>query len=486
MLCAALLIRAGAGPVPAQEQTEPVSESSEIRLSIRECILTAVLYNRDISESFVRYRKILHDIGIDRSRFLPALDMEYDYSRSENGSTGSTSTDRSTSVIYSQRILEFGKDNSADVSTRSALRQNYYSLKSSIADVVSDVRRDFFYILLKQKQIREREKLLEEFQKDLLVAKAKYDKGQILEIDVFSSELNVLNEELRLNELKRALLKRKMDLRYRLGCRVPLDFRISGEREPLVLSEHEAVSLAKDRNFYLDKLREEIEDKEREVAENVWEYMPQVTFQIGYENLRNSISAHLSQSGYVWGVDLEAETFVMPSSSRESVYPDKDTADVSYGFQIRLPLFDGFRKREEHAAQRKGLRILRLQYRDNVSGLVRDVLKSYQDYYEQKEQLEIIKRRLDIAKKRFQINEKLKEFGRIDDNQLETFRQAFFGQQNALYSGQDALVRAEEDIKKFFFDPDAYIRILERPEMYRKKLAEKNIGLYCEGVPDAE
>ena len=105
---------------------------------------------------------------------------------------------------------------------------------------------------------------------------------------------------------------------------------------------------------------------------------------------------------------------------------------------------------------------------------------------EQKEQLEILKRRVDIAKKRFEINEKLKEFGKIDDNQLETFRQSFFNQQNALYSGQDSLIRAEEDIKKYLFNPNPYIRILENPETLRKKLIEKHIGPYCEGVLDAQ
>ena len=74
----------------------------------------------------------------------------------------------------------------------------------------------------------------------------------------------------------------------------------------------------------------------------------------------------------------------------------------------------------------------------------------------------------------------------LDDNQLETFRQSFFNQQNALYSGQDSLVRAEEDIKKYLFNPTPYIRMLENPESHRRKLMDKQIGPYCEGVPDAE
>lgn len=483
ILCAAALC------VPClsgQETPDSEAPDTGVILSIDECITTAVLYNRDIAEAFISYRKTLHEISIDRSRFLPNLDVEYGYSRSEHESSGTDSRDRSTSVVYSQRLMEFGRENSADVYTREAVREKFYSLQSAIANVVSNVRRDFFYILLKQKQIRERVLLLKEFREDFVIAKAKHEKGQILEIDVFSAELNVLNEELRLNELKRSLLKRKMDLRYRLGCRVPLEFGIRGEREPLDLSEKEAVSLAKGRDFYLDRLKEEIYEKEREVAEKVWEYLPQLTFQMGYENLKNNVAVSLSQSGYMWGVDLEAETFILPPSTREAVYPDRDMEDVSFGFQIRLPLFDGFKKREEQEMEKKELRILRLRYRDSMSALVRDVLKAYQDYYEQKEQLGITKRRLYISKKRFEINERLKEFGRIDDNQLETFRQAFFSQQNALYTGQDVLIRAEEDIRKFLFDPDSYMRMLKNPEPFRRKLLEKHIGPYCEGVPDEE
>jgi len=486
VLCAATVTALYVPCASGQDTPEEEGQDAGVMLSIDDCINTAVLYNRDIAEAFISYRKTLHEIHIDRSRFLPNLDVEYGYSRNENESSGTDSRDRSTSVVYSQRFMEFGRENSADVYTRAAVRESFYSLQSTIANVVSDARRDFFYILLKQKQIRERGLLLKEFREDLVIAKAKHEKGQILEIDVFSAELNVLNEELRLNELKRALFKRKMDLRYRLGCRIPLEFGIRGEREALDLSEKEAVSLAKGRDFYLDRLKEEIYEKEREVAEKVWEYLPQFTFQMGYENLKNNIAVSLSQSGYVWGVDLEAETFILPPSTREAVYPDRETEDVSFSFQVRLPLFDGFRKREEHAVEKKELRILRLRYRDSISALVRDVLKSYQDYYEQKEQLEITRRRLYISKKRFEINEKLKEFGKIDDNQLETFRQAFFNQQNALYTGQDILIRAEEDIKKYLFNPGPYIRMLENPEPFRRELLKKHIGPYCEGVADGE
>jgi len=484
-IAAACVFAACAAASAAENAPGGGKESRDVvTLTLDDCIKAALLYNHDIREAFISYRKTRHDVGIDRSRFLPSVDMKYEYSRTDAESTGTTTTSKSGSVTYSQRLLEFGKENSAVVSTRAAIREALYTLKNTIRDVISTVRRDFFFILLKQEQIRRRERLLKEFREDLLVARAKFAKGQILEIDVFTAELNVLNEELRLNELRRTLLKKKMDLRYTLGCRIPLHFALAGTREPLAVSERDAVEAAKRRSFYLEKLREEIAEKEREVAEKVWEYMPELTFRIGYENLHNSVAVNLNKSGYLWSVDLDAEGFFLPSETRRATFPDREKDDVSVSFQITLPLFDGFKRREEYAKQRKEFRVLQLGYRDAVNDLVRDVLKAYQDYYEQKERLEILRRRVEIARKRLKINEKLKEVGKIDDNQLETFRQAFFAQQEALYAGQDALIQAEENVRKYLFDPGPCLGILADPRAAGEELRRKGVGVYCEGVED--
>ncbi len=444
-----------------------------IELKVEDCIQLAILFNRNIQEKYLEFRKTDNDILIDRSDLLPKIDLQYEYADDQLDSSSSYTTDDSSSLLYTQRILEFGKDASDNVSTREDIRNAIYSLQNAVKNTVSDVRRDFYYILLKQKQMLERQRLLDEFRENLLIAKAKYAKGQILEVDVFTSELNVLNEELRINEIKRAILKRKMDLRYSMGCSIPLDFILSGRPEALELGEDEAVDSALKQSYLIDLLKGEIAEKEREIAEKKWEYMPQVTFQIGYDSYRNSIAVDLSQSGYVWGVDLTAESFIDPPSSRETAYPTEEMRDASFSFQIKLPLFDGFKRREETEKERKELRILRTGMRDTLEGLRRDVLKDYQDYYEQKERLEIIRRRVEISKRRLQINEKLKEFGKVDDNQLETFRNAFFSQQDQLYAGQDSLIQAEEDIRAYLFDGNEYIRLLEHPEKMRARLQKK-------------
>ncbi|MFH1706705.1 MAG: TolC family protein [Planctomycetota bacterium] len=257
-----------------------------------------------------------------------------------------------------------------------------------------------------------------------------------------------------------------MDLRYRLGCRIPLDFRLAGAREPLEISEADALEFARERSFALRKMDEEIDEQERVLGEFVWEYMPQFTFQMGLSDLRNDVTVNLTQSGFVWGVDLDAESYFGLPAGRETTFPTDLSQDRFFNFQVRVPLFDGFRRQERRSRDGKVLRILRLQYLDARSDLEHSVLKVYQDWYELQARLEIVQRRVEIAKKRLDINEKLKEFGRIDDNQLETFRNAFFAQQDALYAEQDNLIRAEEDIRRYLMDADTLIEVLERPGPY--------------------
>ncbi len=50
-------------------------------------------------------------------------------------------------------------------------------------------------------------------------------------------------------------------------------------------------------------------------------------------------------------------------------------------------------------------------------------------------------------KERFSIKEKLRDFGKITDDELETFRNTFFAAQDSLFDQQEKLIEHQEDLR---------------------------------------
>jgi outer membrane protein TolC len=75
------------------------------------------------------------------------------------------------------------------------------------------------------------------------------------------------------------------------------------------------------------------------------------------------------------------------------------------------------------------------------------VRQGYMFLSEQKFQVDLAQENVNIEKERFQIQEELRNAGKITDDQLETFRTSFFAAQDNLFDQQERLIERQEDLR---------------------------------------
>ncbi|UCG59662.1 MAG: hypothetical protein JSU70_09110, partial [Phycisphaerales bacterium] len=75
---------------------------------------------------------------------------------------------------------------------------------------------------------------------------------------------------------------------------------------------------------------------------------------------------------------------------------------------------------------------------------------------EQEFQVKLEQENVSIERERFSIKEKLRDVGKITDDELETFRRSFFTAQDNLFRQQEVMIERQEDLRLAirYFSPD--------------------------------
>ena len=123
--------------------------------------------------------------------------------------------------------------------------------------------------------------------------------------------------------------------------------------------------------------------------------------------------------------------------------------------KLDVPIFDGLESKGKKIREYAVLDQKRHELRDEVKQVEVGVRQAHQTVLEQRENLTIQQHRVRISRERLDIQEQLKELGKISDDQLETFRNRFFNDQDDFFNQQIELVNAQEDLRfaMRFFDP---------------------------------
>ncbi|MHC4282565.1 MAG: TolC family protein [Planctomycetota bacterium] len=188
-------------------------------VSLDECLQMAFENNNQIKETRQKLSITKGNEIIVNSRFLPNIELIYQYEHLHNFNLANP-VDISSLLFaqINQTILEYGKDNPLDINLRAEQRQVLFNYEDKVTSILSQVRRALFFIKLKEQQINTRQELLKEFKKQYEVKQQRMQVGNLsVKIEVLTAKLNVLNEETRINTLKRQMFNRKMDLLRLIG-----------------------------------------------------------------------------------------------------------------------------------------------------------------------------------------------------------------------------------------------------------------------------
>jgi len=428
------------------------------------------LFNTDLSPAMKRVmanRTASSDAGEDFCTSIgvpagtPFFDQcvdSYDNAIDSINPFSSSSSDRLRSnnmvaVRYSQRLFEFGKDSSSSEQIRANRRLGMHNYQEKLREVISEVRTAFYTVILKKQQIETRQKLLGEYEEKLWQQQKRFEIAKdVPRIDVLTAELDVLNERNRINTLKSDLLDKRYDLLRLLDKPLDVNVQLVGDLQSLDYSIEDVVELTKEHSFHVKYLEEEYKEDLREFDELAWDYKPILSASFGYENRRTAIGLTLNNANQTYGMDLgvaqyinlpsESSTFSLSSSSEES------NRNYSFSSGFTWNLYDNTHRKGIKKKHLEKLNEARLDLEQQREVEELNARKAYNGLIEARERLQIQQEIVDNAHRRLEITRKLREYGKVNEYQLDTYRDNFFTQQDRLFSEQENLIKAQEQVRR--------------------------------------
>ena len=431
-------------------------------ISIVEGIMLCLEFNDQIQASRADLRAVGGEELVVRSRFLPHLSYVLAHEHASRKIAGRQG-DTDNLFRYSQTLLEFGKDNPDDVFLREAQRRALFSYEDSVRDVLSSARRVFFTVLMRQEQIQTRRNLLAEFE-------AKYENIRQREREQIEAQealatarLNVLNEKSRINALEKEIRRLKFELLRLLGLTVgTASLELAGELEAFTLDIDSAVNLAQRRSTSVAQARARLFEQARLARQIWWENSPDLSLRGGWQDGENQAAVDVFNDDGTYKVDALAETQM---GRREGSLEDEldpaagllagDQSGWFLDFGLEVPILDGYEQRGKLIRERARLIRMRHELRDAIVAVDLDVRQAYQTLLQRRQEVEFQRETVDLAKQRLDAKEELRQIGRITDNELETFRNQFFDEQDGYFLRQIDLVDAQEQLRARmrYFEP---------------------------------
>jgi len=442
------------------------------RLNLVDSLEFALEFNDQIQAHRAVVKSTGGDALIVRSRFLPKLfynlnelNVQHkavlDPADTDADLNGIDRTRRHESFFrYCQTLLEFGKDNPQDVLLRQQQRTALFAYEETVRQVLNQVRLKYFTILLRKRQLDERTNLLRGFQKDFNRIQGKYKKRQVVEVDVLTARLNVLNEETRINTLKKEILRQKIDLTRLVGFPVgKTGFEPVGDLETLNWAPDQIVKIALERSTEVAQAQAVVTEQERRARQTLWEYGPDMNLETGWKDKNFGAGLRMLGEDGSYNVssfseqhmDHPRDGFV---GSQGVLGPEQDGWYLGLG--LEMPVFKGLERKGRTIRETALLDESRYQLRDAIDLVDADVRKSYQTLLEQRETLAILAERVQISRQRLRTKERLKELDRgVTDNELETFREQYFRDQDDYFARQIEHVAAQEQLRALmrYFEP---------------------------------
>lgn len=419
-------------------------------VDLEACMAFALEFNDELQAARADLRAAGGEAMITHARFLPAVvyDLQVEHTRLEGVSA---TNETHQSVRLTQRLLEFGEDNADDVALRETQREALFDYEDTVRDVLSEVRKRFFTVILRGQQLDERQKSLQDFLHRYRKIKELEEARRVLEVDVLTARLNMLNEQARINSLEKEIFRRKSDLLYLMGFPIGMTaMEVRGRVENFDMLLPEAVNLALRRSPAVAEARAAVAEQARRFKETLWDYAPAVGLQAGWKDDRNTYGLELGTSDRLYTLSSYAEAHADPFEgylANESDLLDEEEEGWFVDLSLELPLFQGFERKGRYRRQKALLQKARHTLRDTADALELQVRKLYQTMLERRQEVDILRETVAISTQRLRVQERLKDLGRISDNQLETFRTKYFEDQDELFSQQIALVDAQEDLR---------------------------------------
>ena len=435
------------------------ASAQQTSLTLEQCIQMALRKNKDILRSQQILTEMRGKVMEDDSDRLPHLSVEGTYTDWERVGEGvdRDNEDLTTELKLRQEVLRFGDTRRSTFEARRNLRKKIFEHRNTVLNVFYEVRRAFFSYLLTQDEIERRQELLKEFERKHDRMKERYEAGKVILVEVEEAELDVLDERLRISDLKRKLRTQKMDLLRKIGVletipprKVQIVGRIADIEELDVSSEEVLETMVAEafrRRIELMELEADVKEQRKEVEEVAWHWFPDLSAKASYNYRETDVGLDLKGKDRSWTTDLSA---TRPLYRRENPLPEND-GDWEIQVGLRFPIFEGLSSWGVLKQERAKLRRLMYDLEKKRNEIELEVANAFYRLRGTKEQLEIKRRSAEIKKKRLEVIEAkielpIESYLTYDD--ILRQRQTFVAAQKAYFDERFNYVMAGESLRK--------------------------------------
>ena len=114
---------------------------------------------------------------------------------------------------------------------------------------------------------------------------------------------------------------------------------------------------------------------------------------------------------------------------------------------MRIPITEGRAREGRRIEARAVLASYKAALEERKDFIELIVRQNYKFLKEQEFQVKLAQIDVNIERERFIIKTELRDVGKIDDNELETFRELFFNAQDYLFERQEDMIESQENLR---------------------------------------
>ena len=390
--------------------SEPTLAQDEVTLTPEKASRLALKNNEKVLKAQKVLERAKANLQTARSVYLPQIGLTGFYERRKNDDLDLDERDYLSGVSLSQVIARFGEVPQDLDQAQENVRKSGIELKSAEQEVIFTLRRFWHNITLTEEEIQQRSAIETTLQEKLKVAKRKHTEKRIPILSVLNTELELAEQRLALNELRRRLDIDKAELIRLTGLDALAIVSLSGAIPDDDLMLERAVELALANRLELEDLTGAITRQERLVKETFWDRIPELDAAFRYRDAR----LFLNQQDRTWDTTAGYD-FPFLERETDSTTPFGGTRDNRDGWEVRLnfnlSLFDSGSADGHQKAERAELSRLQLDYIDLQKQIRVEVRRAYREVANARERMEIEEMRVQIFEQRLRTIERVLDEG---------------------------------------------------------------------------
>ena len=276
---------------------------------LKECQQAAAHHSPMLGAARARWNQMRARTRLDYAEQLPTIGLNADYARSEFADAPETEQ-RELFLQAQQEIVRYGATTPSRFAAKHQEQAEKARYREAIIAVDSKVRQAYYRLLLTRDEIASRDELLAYFRAKMDRVQTRLDAGLARPVELHEAELEVLEEQSRINNLQRELRALHLQLFTEIGLVGKRSLRaieiVGPPYEQLQLldpSEEDLPALieeARANRPHLAELVWQIGEQQHQARSVFWQWLPHVGLQLTKDVQDTDLGLNWSGNGQTW------------------------------------------------------------------------------------------------------------------------------------------------------------------------------------------